>query len=592
MNIRDLPTDGTLPVVKALGLIYVPADDVFLFRYDPELPQAWTMRTLVSFAAKLFDPFGFLSPFLMTAKVLIQQDLSWDEALPEPLVKKWTKWLNQAPRLDEVQISRWCEFTEDTRVHVFIDASTAAYAAIAYAVMAKTDLIVSHFLMSKTRVAPLAKQESVARLELSACQLGVILAQKLSSALGIQKSEMTFWTDSSTCLYWLHTKENLSTYVANRVCFILDNTQPIQWKHVTTDQNPADIPTRGSPVSALVDDDLWWTGPEFLRQHASLWREQPTCVPTDDALSELVTLDKAVGRYSFGTQGICAPASVVHVVLDSLDRLSSVSPGDLILRVRALERIRAKLGKKITEDTKPLLYYVIKHLQQTHLKDLLQAVQKEQPLPKCYSKLSPFLHDGILRVGGKLTKVDLLSDVEKYPIILPKNTLISEHIVMDIHRQLLQHAGGPLHLMSQVQRRFWLFGGRAEVTRILYHCHRCRSRHPERHPDHANESITSLAISYKKLMETSDLSLRWGWIWLDLGLLLNPETHAIGSTYLKKDILLSSFADPPARSTLKWSGPRMQTAFYLPLRGSSSLEAIRNISPATTGVTSWLASEN
>ena len=84
---------------------------------------------------------------------------------------------------------------------------------------------------------------------------------------------MTFWTDSSTCLYWLHTKEILSAYVANRVCFILDNTQPTQWKHVNTDQNPADVPTRGSPVSALVDNELWWSGPTFLKQHHVLFGE-------------------------------------------------------------------------------------------------------------------------------------------------------------------------------------------------------------------------------------------------------------------------------------------------------------------------------
>ena len=53
---------------------------------------------------------------------------------------------------------------------------------------------------------------------------------------------------------------------------------------------------------------------------------------------------------------------------------------------------------------------------QTHLSDLLNAVRDGKPLPKCYQKLSPFLQEGILRVGGRLTKIDLLSDAEKYPI--------------------------------------------------------------------------------------------------------------------------------------------------------------------------------
>ena len=176
------------------------------------------------------------------------------------------------------------------------------------------------------------------------------------------------------------------------------------------------------------------------------------------------------------------------MALDSLDRLSSPAPGDLILRIRAIERIRSKLGRKIAEDTKLLLYYLVRYVQQTHLLELVEAVRLDRPIPKCYRKLSPFLCDGILRVGGRLATTELLSDAEKYLIILPKDTLISEHIVMDIHRRILRHVGGPLHLMRQVQKRFWLFGGRSEITRILQQCHRCRTRHPEKHTDPAQMS--------------------------------------------------------------------------------------------------------
>ena len=79
IDIKDLPGNNSLPVVKALGLIYVPSDDHFLFRYDPHIPAVWTMRSLVSFAAKLFDPLGFLTPFLMTSKIIIQS--GWREGL-------------------------------------------------------------------------------------------------------------------------------------------------------------------------------------------------------------------------------------------------------------------------------------------------------------------------------------------------------------------------------------------------------------------------------------------------------------------------------------------------------------------------------
>ena len=379
----------------------------------------------------------------MTSKIIIQtgwrHGLTWDEPLPQILTRRWIKWLRQAPQLSDVSVPRWVQFSKDTELHIFADASTAAYAAVAYAV-SRTPLNVSScLLMSKSRVAPIAKQESVARLELSACQLGVILAQKLSTALGVPKSAIRFWTDSSTCLYWLHTKELLSSYVANRVCFILDITKPTQWRHVATQENPADVPTRGSPIAALVDNDLWWHGPDFLRQQPDLWRPQPDCVPTSDALSELVTLERAIGRYSFSAQVMYNPPPVLDLVFAGVDRLGTPAPGDLMLRTRALERIQEKLEKK-TSDT-PLLPLLIMHAQRTELSELVQKVQNERPLPKTFHKLNLFDHAGIVKVGGSLAQTSLFCLAERFPAILPKNSLVSEHLVMDIHTRILRHMG-------------------------------------------------------------------------------------------------------------------------------------------------------
>ena len=371
------------------------------------------------------------------------------------------------------------EFEHTTELHIFADASTAAYAAVAYAVTRTVEKATSHIVMAKTRVAPMAKQESVARLELSACQLGVISAQKLSTALGISKTEIKFWTDSTTCLYWLHTKELLSAYVANRVCFILDNTQPTQWKHVSTEENPADVPTQGTPLAALASNELWWNGPGFLRQHPVLWKTQPNCIPTTDALSELITLERAIGRYSFVAHTVYAPPPAVQLAIAGLDRLDTPQPGNLMLRIRALERIREKLGKSLADQRMSILELVIHHMQQTELGDLLRKVRLSQPIPKSHRKLDLFVEGNILRVGGRLARTSLFTFAERFPAVLPKKSLIAEHIVMDIHVKTLKHVGGPLHLMNHVQRFFWLFGGRPEITRILKNCHRCRTRLPE-----------------------------------------------------------------------------------------------------------------
>lgn len=52
-------------------------------------------------------------------------------------------------------------------------------------------------------------------------------------------------------------------YVNNRVQRIQKSTRPEQWKHVPTDQNPADQATR-SVLAADLSHSMWLTGPKFL----------------------------------------------------------------------------------------------------------------------------------------------------------------------------------------------------------------------------------------------------------------------------------------------------------------------------------------
>ena len=49
------------------------------------------------------------------------------------------------------------------------------------------------------------------------------------------------------------------------------NTEPAQWQHVPTDQNPADLCTRGTTPKELSDCVLWWNGPEWLLDDRDKW---------------------------------------------------------------------------------------------------------------------------------------------------------------------------------------------------------------------------------------------------------------------------------------------------------------------------------
>lgn len=83
-----------------------------------------------------------------------------------------------------------------------------------------------------------------------------------------------YWTDSEVVLKWLRKRpDTLKIYVANRVSDILDITDVSEIRHVLSGQNSADLLTRGLHVNELVPNQLWWRGPDFLRENRTTWPE-------------------------------------------------------------------------------------------------------------------------------------------------------------------------------------------------------------------------------------------------------------------------------------------------------------------------------
>ena len=151
-------------------------------------------------------------------------------------------------------------------VHCFADVSQHAYGAVVYAVTTYNDgLVTSRLIASKTKVAPLTAT-SVPRLELMAAILGLSLSGSIVKALEMEISEVIFWSDNTHVLWWIRRpSKRFKPFVVNRIEEIQENKEPQQWRYVPTKDNPADLLSRGMSTSDLVEDSLWWSGPEFLK---------------------------------------------------------------------------------------------------------------------------------------------------------------------------------------------------------------------------------------------------------------------------------------------------------------------------------------
>ena len=70
---------GNIPLVKTLGVIWDPKIDQFKYSINPpDHNITITKRNFLSKIATLFDPLGFLMPYTVRAKILIQDMWSAD----------------------------------------------------------------------------------------------------------------------------------------------------------------------------------------------------------------------------------------------------------------------------------------------------------------------------------------------------------------------------------------------------------------------------------------------------------------------------------------------------------------------------------
>ena len=142
-----------------------------LIDYSASLPCS--KRSLLKVTAKIFDPLGLLSLFVIRLKVLFQtlckEGSHWDDTLAEDDFKNWKSLLSEFKTLNNLRVQRCYFFTNTTPVsiqlHGFSDASCQAYAAVAYLRSVFPDGRVDiQIVASKTRVAPI-KQQSIPQLE-------------------------------------------------------------------------------------------------------------------------------------------------------------------------------------------------------------------------------------------------------------------------------------------------------------------------------------------------------------------------------------------------------------------------------------------
>ncbi|XP_075162832.1 uncharacterized protein LOC142235461 [Haematobia irritans] len=296
---------------KTLGIRWNAKTDSFYFVSEKlKNKETFTKREVLSIIARLFDPLGWLSPVIVTAKILMQQlwldKTGWDDSLKQLSLIKWRQFIRSYVYIDQINIPRWIRYTADSEIefHGFCDSSELAYAAVLYARVKWGSEIHTSLLVSKSRVAPI-KKLSLPRLELCGALLLAELINVFLPQMDVTNRPLYLWSDSTIVLAWLKKPSHTwTTFVANRVAKIQDIVGGC-WRHVSTYDNPADLATRRVTPSELKDNALWWSGPSWLKDEDRLWSGSRTipetnieAKPLQFHVDRLAELDDMLERFS------------------------------------------------------------------------------------------------------------------------------------------------------------------------------------------------------------------------------------------------------------------------------------------------------
>ena len=268
-----------IPVEPALGIHWNTHSDTFSFKVTVTSRPA-TRRGILSTVSSVYDPLGFLSPFILKAKQLLQElcksRYGWDQVIPQEFARPWHRWMEELNQLREFQVARCIkpdnfDPVETAELHHFCDASESGYGTVSYLRLTNHQGIIhTSFIFGKARVSPL-KQITIPRLELTAATLAVKVDRMLRKELHLPFTDSTFWTDSTSVLKYIHNQtKRFHTFVSNRVAVIQDLSHTSQWRYISSKENPADSASRGLHVESFLRS-RWLKGPEYLSRERRTW---------------------------------------------------------------------------------------------------------------------------------------------------------------------------------------------------------------------------------------------------------------------------------------------------------------------------------
>ena len=205
------------------------------------------------------------------------------------------------------------------------------------------------------------------------------------------------YSDSTITLSWIKADSALwHTFVSNRVSQFQSMLPTTEFFHVPSEENPAGLCSRGLLATQLVaQQTFWFQGPSWL---GSSFLDRPQTL-----------LTKEEGCQETKSMIVLTSPSISLVDLENSNSLVKLIRTLCICKVAFKKYLKTNFGR---EEMALALHAVVKSDQMVHFEAEFKALSNEESInPKSSTApLYPFMDNGVIRVGGRLTNGYSMTD--------------------------------------------------------------------------------------------------------------------------------------------------------------------------------------